>query len=70
MSKIRLGISPLTNTIFAGKLNKAETMWLSGKQNVTDDAVMLVVDYIKKDNVIYERDGKRFQLKEIEIEAN
>jgi len=67
MAKLRVGISPLTNTIFAGKLNKAETMWAGDKHDITDEAVMAVVQYIKKERVVYEREGKTFELKEVEI---
>jgi len=67
MSKIRIGVSPLTNKIFAGRLNKSETMWAGEKHDVTDECVMAVVQYIKGERVIYERDGKRFEMKEVEV---
>ena len=67
MSKIRLGLSYFKNTIVAGKLNKAGTMWHGEKHDVTDEALMCVVDYLKKDTMIYERDGKQYQLVEKEI---
>jgi len=65
MSDIRIGLSPLTGTIYAGRLNKAGTMWNGKKYDVTDECVMAVVDYIKKHDVIYERDGVRFRIKEV-----
>jgi len=68
-SKIRIGLSPITNTIFAGRLNKAGTMWKGEKYDVTDECVMTVVSYIKKDAVRYERDGKIFELKEVEVKG-
>lgn len=34
---IRLGKSPITNTIYAGHLNKAGTQWIGEKQDVTED---------------------------------
>jgi len=68
MSDIKLGLSPLTNTIFAGRLNKAETMWAGKKCDVTDQAVMVVVQYIKEEDVVYERGGKIYQLKEVQLE--
>jgi len=43
-------------------------MWKGGKYDVTDKCVMTVVAYIKKERVIYERDGKKFEMKEVEIE--
>lgn len=68
MSDITIGLSPITNTIFAGRLNKAGTMWKGEKYDVTDKCVMTVVAYIKTDRVIYERDGKTYEMKEVEIE--
>lgn len=68
MSDITIGLSPITNTIFAGRLNKAGTMWKGEKYDVTDKCVMTVVAYIKKDRVIYERDGKKYEMREVEIE--
>ncbi|MEA1878627.1 MAG: hypothetical protein U9N86_17430 [Bacteroidota bacterium] len=67
MGDITIGLSPGTNTIFAGRLNKEGTMWQGEKYDVTDQCVMTVVNYIKKDRVIYERDGKRYEMKEVEI---
>jgi len=67
LSDITIGLSPITNTIFAGRLNKAATMWKGEKYDVTDKCVMTVVAYIKKDRVIYERGGKKYELKEVEL---
>jgi hypothetical protein len=67
MSDITVGLSPITNTIFAGRLNKARTMWSGKKYDITDKCVMTVVAYIKNERVIYERDGKTFELKEVEF---
>jgi len=67
MAKLRVGVSPITNTIFAGRLNKDETMWTGEKHDITDEAVMAVVEYIKKDKVIYERGGKKYEMKEVEL---
>ena len=67
MSNIKVGISSLTNTIYAGRLNKAQRMWKGEKFDVTDDCVNSMIGYIQKATVIYERDGKRYQLKEVEL---
>jgi len=69
-NKLTIGLSPVTNRIYAGKLNKAGTMWLNGKQDVTDEAVMGVVGYIKKNRVIYERDGKIYEMLEVEVKKD
>lgn len=36
---------------------KNNTMW-KNKSDVTNDCIMCVLQYIKSDSVIYERDGK------------
>lgn len=68
MSDITIGLSPITNTIFAGRLNKTGTMWKGEKYDVTDKCVMTVVAYIQKERVIYERNGKKYEMKEVEFE--
>lgn len=47
MAEYHLGVSPITNTIYAGTLNKAKTMWLN-KSDVTDEAVACVRDHLKR----------------------
>lgn len=44
MKNVRLGVSPITLDIFAGKLNKAETMWTGDKCNVTEEAIRCVFE--------------------------
>lgn len=67
MSDITVGLSPITNTIFAGRLNNAKTMWKGEKFDVTDKCVMSVVNYIQKERVIYNREGKTYEMKEVEV---
>ena len=42
--KLKLGMSPITKTVFAGKLNKNGDMWL-GKKDVTQDFLNVVAQY-------------------------
>ena len=42
-----MGVSPITNTIYIGKLNKAETMWVGKKEDVTDEAVKAVFEWFR-----------------------
>lgn len=67
MSEITIGLSPITNRIYVGRLNKAKTMWNKGKQDITDQAVMTVVAYLHKEKIVYERAGKTYEIKEIEV---
>ncbi len=45
MSKMKVGCSPLTSEIFAGKVLKDGT-WGANKQNVTDTAVGAVAQHL------------------------
>ena len=44
--KLRVAVSPLTNTIFAGKVLKAGA-WAAGKQDVTMDCLDAVAEHVK-----------------------
>lgn len=43
--EIRLGVSPLTNKIYAGTLLKCGKVWSKNKQDVTLQAVLAVTEY-------------------------
>ena len=45
-NRLRVAVSPLTNTIFAGKVLKAGT-WATGKQDVTMDCLNAVAEHVK-----------------------
>ncbi|MDX8383791.1 MAG: hypothetical protein R8M45_06905 [Ghiorsea sp.] len=68
MMTIKIGVSPITNTIFAGRMNKAGTFWIKSKTDVTDECCMSVVEYLKKDAIRYEREGKIYELKEVLVD--
>lgn len=42
IDQVTLGVSPLTETVFAGRLNKAKNMWLE-KHDVTDMFIGCVI---------------------------
>lgn len=44
--KLRVAVSPLTNTIFAGTTLK-DGVWASGKQDVTMDTLISVAEHVK-----------------------
>ena len=49
MSKIKVSCSPLTNTIYAGKVRQNKTMpptWIN-KDDVTDDVIASVFEWLK-----------------------
>ena len=43
---IRVGQSPLTNTIFAGQVNAKTHMWKPNKSDVTLDALVAVAKHV------------------------
>ena len=71
MAEYHIGLSPLTNTIYAGTLNKAQTIWRN-KSDVTEESLACVRDHLKrladdegKHEFGYEwdmKDGRRVQL--------
>lgn len=71
MAEYHLGVSPLTNTIYAGTLNKSKTMW-QNKSDVTEEALVCVRDHLfslaeqeGKSETGFEwdlKDGRRVQL--------
>lgn len=46
-SNKRMGVSPITNNIYIGKLNKSETMWVGEKTEITDEAVKAVFEWFR-----------------------
>ena len=47
MNKTRIGCSPLTNIIYAGKVNKDGQTWRSGtQQDVTSDVIQAIIHYV------------------------
>ena len=45
-NKLRIAVSPLTNTIFAGKTLK-DGVWAAGKQDVTMECLNAVAAHVK-----------------------
>lgn len=44
---LKLGVSPITNNVFAGRLNKKGTMWTQ-KVDVTEQFLNCVLQYFKE----------------------
>lgn len=70
MSKLNIMCSPLTPTIYMGKTNKEETMWLGEKQDITETALGAVADLIAKHGKTVQTKvkGKWYSLELIEVE--
>ncbi len=63
-----MGVSPITGTIYAGRLNKAKTAWVGEKHDITDESVRCVAEYLHKQGVFHEFNikGKTYKLQFIE----
>lgn len=48
-----MGVSPITNTIYYGKINKEKSMWVGNKEDVTDMAIAAVFEWF-----LNQMDGK------------
>jgi len=46
MKKLHIGCSPLTGTIFAGKILKDGRTWATGKEDVTIEALLSVAQHV------------------------
>jgi hypothetical protein len=58
-AELRLGISALGRRAYVGRLNKAKTCFLDGKQDVTSDFFKAVIDYFDGHEVVIEGDSGR-----------
>lgn len=64
MTELKVGCSPITSTIYAGKVLK-NGMWANGKQDVTDSAVSAVAQHLLQKEELFQFDyeGNTYQLK-------
>jgi hemin uptake protein HemP len=68
MSKIRIGCSPITGTIYAGSVSKTG-LWGNNKVDVTDEAVKAVAQSLlqTEEMLRFSHDGKQYELKVVPI---
>jgi hypothetical protein len=68
MSKIRIGCSPITGTIYAGSVSKTG-LWGNNKVDVTDEAIRSVAESLLQTNEVlqfqYEGDWYELAVKKI-----
>ena len=43
--KLTMGVSPITKTVFIGRLNKKGNMWLDGKRDFTNEFLSCVEQF-------------------------
>jgi len=70
MEEFKVGCSPITNTIYAGKVSKG--MWVGSKHDVTKSAVGAVAELLLKEDshLKFKSDGKDYILQVIEIKPS
>ena len=51
MSKLILGMSPITETIYLGRVNKKGTEWASDKRDVTNNFIDVLHQYIAEHEI-------------------
>lgn len=68
MGNLKLGCSPLTGTIYAGKVTKTG-MWAAGKQDVTESAPGAVAEHLLKQDCSYEYTigSEKYRLKLVKV---
>lgn len=58
MNKLRVGCSPITKTIYAGRVNDAGDMWSGKKHDVTNDVIGAIIEKIGSNNkMVISEDG-------------
>jgi hypothetical protein len=74
MGKIRVQPSPLTNTIYAGRINKTDSAWQGEKYDVTSDVIGSIIQYVGVGNIIsVNENGKpayEIEVRAIKAEVN
>jgi hypothetical protein len=45
--KLTIGVSPITKTVFIGRLNKKGNMWLDGKRDITSDFLRCIEEFFQ-----------------------
>lgn len=70
MSDFKVGCSPVTSEIYAGKVDK-KGLWVNKKQ-VTDTAVGAVAQHLlqKDERVLFNYNGKRYVLQVVEMKED
>lgn len=70
MKDLKIGCSPITPTIFAGKLNKKGNQWLGNKQDITEQCLSAVFEFIAvhKKTMIAEYKGFEYSIELQKVE--
>jgi hypothetical protein len=68
MNKLKVGCSPITNTIYAGSVTN-KGMWGANKCDVTESAPGAVAEYLIETDqfIVFDLKGKQYKLSCVEI---
>jgi len=64
---MKIAKSPVTNTIYAGRLNKNGTMWIGKKTDVTSDVIDSVFDLVRVKRIFFKTTKGFKELKIVDI---
>jgi hypothetical protein len=73
MNKLHVGVSPLTNRIFAGRVTKNGLYWREGKEDVTGSACAAVAEHAlasKKPVVVFAGGKPCFEISVRDLREN
>lgn len=69
--KLRLGVSPITKTVYLGRLTQDKklgmSIWATGKRDITQDFLRCVIDRFLDDPTVIEGNGRKFEITVTEI---
>ena len=68
--EIKLGVSPITKTIYAGTLIKNNTMWGANKQDVTESVFSAMCEFLHKhrETRTFAIEGKTYKIDLVKVE--
>lgn len=71
MSDFKVGCSPITSIIYAGKVS-SKGLWVGTKHDVTESAVGAVAQHLlQKDEMLrFNYEGKTYDLKVVEVNSS
>lgn len=71
MSPLRVQVSPLSGTIYAGRINKEGNAWSGSKTDVTSDVFGCIIQKIGAGNfaTVVASDGKKYEIEVREVAA-
>lgn len=60
LTELEIHASPITNTIYAGKMNKSKNEWLTEREDVTDKVHAAVVEWFSNEIIVRKNKDANF----------